>query len=120
MVPSNSEPLESLKDVCGGEDQFKVPGVNNAPLEMFIQYPQRNRLGEGFTYSINKKTWPGVRVSLTYSLFSLEADKVIYDPINNTIKADGDVIVDTSGSVKHGNSIVLRLKNGQAELLSTN
>jgi hypothetical protein len=117
-IVSGDESSESLKDICGGEDEFKVPSTDT-PLQMFVQYPQRSRLGAGFTYSIDRESWPDVRVSITYNLFSLDADKVIYDSTDDTVRAEGNVLVtDASGTVTHGNLMVFRLRDGKAALLS--
>jgi hypothetical protein len=109
--------LESEKNLCGGEDIFPLPSDGGAPSQLFIQYPKRRPIDGGYVYSGDKLTIGDLLtpVFVEYNLFSLQADEVIYDLKNWTIKASGNVVVaNKSGPTQRANSMTFQIENGQA------
>jgi len=112
---TEQQKTEAWKNTCGGEDSFPVPSTDGAPLQLYIQYPQRQPSDRGYLYTSNKITEPDVPVFVAYNLFSLEADKVVYDVKNRTIAASGNVVTaDGLGKTQHADSIRFKIENGQA------
>jgi hypothetical protein len=88
---------------------------DNVPFQIWIRYPQRQPTERGVVYSSDNIGWPSVPVVVAYNLFSLEADKVIYDGKSQTIKASGNVVVDNaSGTPSRADSAAFKIENGQA------
>jgi lipopolysaccharide assembly outer membrane protein LptD (OstA) len=58
------------------------------------------------------------QVFVAYNLFSLQADKVTYDPQKRTIEASGNVVaVNESGTTQRAGSMAFKIENGQVALL---
>lgn len=103
---------EDAKNACGGNDRFPVPSEASEPFEVGIDYPTRRPTGSGYVYGGDRANSLG-QVSVAYNLFSLEADKVIYDVKTRTIAASGNVVVaDGSGTTRHADSLGFRIENG--------
>lgn len=106
--------LEERKNACGGEDSFPVSLNDGTPLQLYIQYPQRQPSDRGYLYTTNKTAEPDVPVLVAYNLFSLQANAVVYDVKNRTIAASGNVVVaDGSGTTRHADSMGFRIEDGQ-------
>ena len=104
---------EDAKNACGGNDRFPAPSEASEPFEVSIDYPTRRPSGSGYVYGGDRANSLG-QVSIAYNLFSLEADKVIYDVKNRTIAATGNVVVaDGSGTKRHADSLGFRIEDGQ-------
>jgi hypothetical protein len=106
------------KDACGGEDSFPDPSKDGAPLQIYVRYPQRQPTDHGYVYTADSFGQTDAPVFLAYNLFSLEANKVIYDAKNRTIEASGNVVVDNaSGMTRRADSMTFKIEDGQARLL---
>lgn len=107
--------IEGMKDVCGGEDSFKLSVSGGDTLELHVAFPQREIRADTYYYS-SSKSLKGVPVVATYNLFSLEADNVIYDAQQRKLTAGGVVVVqDGTGKTRRGDSMAFILKeNGEA------
>jgi hypothetical protein len=112
---TEDQKTEEWKNICGGEDYFPSPSKDGTPFQLYIQYPQREPTERGHIYTSNKTTEPDVPVFVAYNLFSVEADRVVYDAKNRTIAASGNVVTaDGSGTTHHADSIGFKIEDGQA------
>jgi hypothetical protein len=102
---------EAYKDACGGNDAFIPPSKNGVPLRLEIHYVTRKRWN-GFVYESNSIIRRPVLV--TYNLFALQADKVVYDPTNGTLRASGQVLIDDQSGETHTQSASFMFKDGKA------
>lgn len=115
VIRSVEERVEEAKDICGGEDTYRISSKDGVPLELLIRYPSRRAMAKGYAYSVDKIAQPDVPVFVAYNLFSLEANAVVYDVKTRTIAASGNVVTaDGSGETQHVDSISFRMKNGRA------
>lgn len=112
--PISPEPTpEDVKNACGGNDRF-IPSETEAPFEMSIDYPERSLKDSRYVYGSDRASSLG-QVSVAYNLFSLEANRVVYDVNTRTIEASGNVVTsDGSGKKQHFDSITLKMENGRA------
>jgi hypothetical protein len=114
-TPISPEPTQDdYNDVCGGSDFVSVPSEDGSPFELFIRYSSRRRSDFESTYTY------GIRgpVSVAYNLFTLSADKVVYNSKNRTVIASGGVVTyDASGKKKWFDSATFRIANGQVSAL---
>jgi hypothetical protein len=111
---------KASQNACGGEDYFPYPSQNGVPFQLYVQYPKRLPTERGYIYSSDTiyDTEAPVPVFVAYNLFSLEANKVIYDAKSRTIEASGNVVVlDESGATKRADSMTFNIENGQATLI---
>lgn len=116
---TEEQKIDEWKNQCGGEDSFPVPSKDGAPLQLYIQYPQRQPSDRGYLYTSNKITEPDVPVFVAYNLFSLEANSVVYDVKTRTIAASGNVVVaDGSGTTRHADSLGFRIEDGRVVSLN--
>lgn len=112
--PSGHIPTaDEWEHACGGTELSSIPSDDNTPFQLSIRYRGWRRDDRGFTY------WgyriPHVPVFVAYNLFTLQADKVVYDIKNGTLEATGNVVVETSDdTVQHGNSMIFKIENGEA------
>jgi len=117
-IPSGltaAQQKEEWKNICGGEDSFPFPSKDGAPFELYIQYPLREHANRSYIYSIDRSAQPDVPVSVAYNLFSLAANKVVYDANNATIEASGNVVVsNASGVTRRTQSITFKIEDGRA------
>jgi hypothetical protein len=103
------------KDACGGEDSFPAPSKDGTPLQLYVRYPQREPTGSGYVYTTDSFGQTDSPVFVAYNLFSLEADKVIYDVKNRTIEATGNVVVgNASGMTRRADSMTFKIEDGNA------
>jgi hypothetical protein len=106
---------ELWKDLCGGKDSFPIPAKDGTPLQLYVQYPQRQTTDRGYLYTSNEISEPDVPILVAYNLFSLEANEIVYDLKDRTIAATGNVVTaDGSGKTKHADSITFKIENGEA------
>jgi hypothetical protein len=101
-----------------GEEFFSVPSKEGATFRLYIRYGGlRSTTGETLDYRGDKAKYDDP-VFVAYNLFSLQADRVVYDVNNQTIKATGDVVVaDESGKTQRIDGINLKLDNGKASAI---
>lgn len=102
---------EAYKDACGGDDEFIPPSKNGLPLRLEIHYVTRKRTN-GFVYESNSVVRRPVLV--TYNLFALQADTVVYDPTNGTLRASGQVLIDDQSGETHAQSASFKFEDGNA------
>ncbi len=106
--------VEETKNACGGEDRFSIPSKDDAPLELYIRYSNREVTEQGYGYGGDKHP-ERVPVFVAYNLFTLQADGISYDRKNGSITAVGNVVTeDGSGKIQHFDSVVFRIENGKA------
>jgi hypothetical protein len=113
---SQKEQEAAWKNACGGKDLFPVPSEKGVPFQIAVQYPRRELTNRGYLYKSDKiyETEPPVPVSVSYNLFSLEADEVTYDSGNHMLIARGDVTVEDGSTKRRADVIKLRFENGRA------
>ncbi len=107
---------EAAKAFCGGEDFFADSSNGDDFHQIRIRYYSgRKATGDGYAYGDGNRTSVETPVFVEYNLFSLQADRVIYDSKAQTIKASGDVVViDESGATQHADSLTFKLDNGKS------
>jgi hypothetical protein len=112
-TPKTPAPTQDdYSDVCGGRDYLPITSEDNPTLDLLIQYSFRRRSDGENTYVGYDARGP---VFVAYNLFTLTANKVVYDAKNRTIAASGNVVVvDGSGKTQHADSIRFKIENGQA------
>jgi hypothetical protein len=110
---------DELENICGGTQLLSIPSDDNTPFQLSIRSATRRRDDRGFAYWGFKI--PHVPVFVAYNLFTLHADKVVYDVKNRTLEATGNVLAESSdGTVQHGDSMIFKIENGEAIALGTN
>jgi hypothetical protein len=104
-----SEP-DRVKNTCGGMDLFPLPSEDGGALQLLIRFGTRKPAQNGYTYSApvdfsvipepsyvyrSGRNPPTLRtpVFVAYNLFTLRADNVTYDEKNQTLHANGKVVV---------------------------
>lgn len=110
-TPKSPPPTQDdYNDVCGGRDYLPIPSGGGLTFDLLIQYSNRQRADDKSTYRHDARG----PVFVAYNLFSLEADKVIYDVKSRTIAATGNVVVaDGSGTTRHAESLGFRIEDGK-------
>ena len=113
VVPTGTEPPSYY-----GEEYFSVPSKDGVPFQLYIRYGGlRSTTGETYDYK-GDKTKYGDPVFVAYNLFSLQADRVIYDMKERTIKASGNVVAaNESGATQRADSMIFKIENGKVALL---
>jgi len=115
--PATPEQLEqSQKDLCGGEDWFPILSADGAPFQLYIRYPKRSPSDEMADYAgAQLATNAYTPVLVEYNLFTLTAERVVYDRKSQIIAASGNVIAtNASGETQHGASMLFKMRDGQA------
>jgi hypothetical protein len=112
-TPEQSELARN--NLCGGEDFFLVPADDGVPFQLYIRYPKGMPVERGWEYDGDHlATNVFVPVLLEYHLFTLEADRIVYDSKLRTIEARGHVsVTDVTGKKQNTDSAFLRLANGR-------
>jgi len=117
-VDTEAQRVEEWKNSCGSEDFFPLPAKDGAPLELYVRYPQRDATSRGYIYRSQQTSQPDVPVFVAYNLFSLEAQKVVYDRQAQTIEASGNVIVTDATGIAHKiDSTEFIIRDGEVVLL---
>jgi len=112
-TPKTRAPIQDdYNDVCGGRDYLPITSSgHNLTLDLLIQYSTRRRSDGENTYVGYDARGP---VLVAYNLFTLTADKAVYDVKNRTIVATGNVVTaDGSGKTQHADSMRFRIENGE-------
>jgi hypothetical protein len=107
---------EAGKDACGGEVSFPLSSADGVPFQLYIRYPKRLHADGGYVYS-GGRTAINVEqpVLVEYNLFTLQADRVVYDSESRSVEAKGHVVlVNDSGATQSADAMTFRLENGQA------
>jgi Carboxypeptidase regulatory-like domain len=114
-------PLRHSNDVdaCGGaRDTFPAP-EGNTPFEIAIRYQSRRKTDLGFVYYV-AKTAPSYdpQVEVAYNVFTLHANRVVFDVRDHTVSASVYVISEwADGATKRAESLRVKLANGQATVI---
>ena len=113
---SVEEATEARKNACGGEDLFSLSSADGVPFELYIRYPTRSHGNGGYVYS-SSQTAVNVeeQVLVEYNLFTLQADRVVYDSGDSSVQAIGHVVfVNDSGATQSTDAMTLKLESGRA------
>jgi hypothetical protein len=123
---------DRVKNACGGLDEFPLPSEDGAAFQLLIRYGTRNPIDSGYVYSapVDFSVIPepsyvyrsgrnpptlGPPVFVAYNLFTLRADHVTYDEKNQTLHANGQVVVvNEKGETQRADSMTFRIENGEA------
>jgi hypothetical protein len=118
VMPKGSDRIpnrDESQDACGGLDSFRVPSDDGVPFELFIDYPVRQRADRGNVYS--SRDLPGLKIPVlvAYNLFTLRAERVVYDVQGRTLDATGKVVVERAdGTTQSAESMALKIESGEA------
>lgn len=97
-----------------GDEVFPASPKDGVPFQLYIRYAGRTPTGSTCIYTGEKRPYDDP-VFVAYNLFSLQADRVIYNLKLRTIEASGNVVaVNESGAKQHGDKMTLRIENGGA------
>jgi hypothetical protein len=113
--PSSPQDWANAQDErCLREDFFQLSSVDGVPYQIYIRYVKHAVVGDQYTYTSEK--YPNDDpVFVAYNLFSLQAERVIFDKKSQTIEARGNVIVANGpGNSQHADYVSLRLEDGRA------
>lgn len=115
-TPISREPTQDdYNDVCGGSDYVSIPSEAGEPFELLVHYASRRRSDTEITYTSYGGRGP---VFAAYNLFTLSADKVVYDAAEEKITASGGVVTrDQSGKTKHVAAAIFKIENGKALII---
>jgi hypothetical protein len=115
-TPISPEPTQDdYMDVCGGSDLVSVPSEAGQPFELLVHYSNRRRSDAEITYTSHGGRGP---IFAAYNLFTLWADKVVYNTAERKITAIGGVVTrDPSGKTKHFTSAIFKIENGEVSVL---
>jgi hypothetical protein len=107
---------DTARNVCGGWDFFPVPSEDGVAFQLFIQYRSRRPTDHGYAYSTREYPLDvETPVFVAYNLFTLRADKVVYDVQSRTLEATGNVVAaKADGATEHADSMKFRVENGEA------
>jgi hypothetical protein len=112
IVPSTEKNIEEATRSCRQEDRFLAPSSNGVSFEVVISFGVRSDRGNAHIYGRAKPS--NAPVSVAYNLFSMRADKVIYDTKSGVLQASGNVLVQDESGDRHVNSIAFRIADGRA------
>jgi hypothetical protein len=103
-------------ETYSGKESFSVPSKEGVPFQLYIRYGVwRSPTGKTIDYRGDKTGDYDDPVFVAYNLFSLQAERVIYDVKEHTIKATGNVVVvDESGKTQRVDGINFKFDNGRA------
>jgi hypothetical protein len=111
IISMSGEP--ALRDYYA-EESFSLPSRDCRQLSLLFRYVKRTANNGVYSYAGEKDPYDDP-VFVAYNLFSLQADRVVYNPKRQTVEASGNVIViKESGATEHADSITLKVDNGQA------
>jgi hypothetical protein len=131
---------DDARSFCGGWDSFPVPSEDGVPFEIFVRFQSGHTIDHKEVYSTRKPLtgveipplgqpipddWPAhsrvisagieIPVFVAYNLFTLRADKVVYDVPGRTLEATGNVVADNAnGATQLAHSMKFRIENGEA------
>jgi hypothetical protein len=102
------------KPSCLPEDFIPVPS-RDEPFNISFRYISHARSGSTYTYIGEKTSQRHVPVFVAYNLFSLRANKVIYDSKSRTLRASGKVVaVNDPDTIQRADAMTFTLADGQA------
>ena len=102
-VPADFSPCQELH-------VFPAPSVDGTPFQIYIRCLAQWKTDRGYRYGADHNP-----VFVAYNLFTLRADRVVYDAQNRAIEATGDVVEQkVDGSARHADAMTFKFENGQA------
>jgi hypothetical protein len=119
MVITNSsgtltdEDIYAATESCRHEDLFPL-SPHGDQFQISIQYETRVETANVFSYSGASREDP---VSLAYNLFSLRADRVVYNAREKTLEARGNVVVEDESGKRGADAIAFKLEDGRPKQL---
>jgi lipopolysaccharide export system protein LptA len=114
---SPQEWATAQQDSCLQEDFLPVP-FGDVPLQLSIRYGSRTATVNAYSYTA-ENTNPGkTPVFVAYNLFTLHADRVLYDSKAHTVEASGNVVVvNEPGTIQRANSLTFKIDNGKVTIV---
>jgi Carboxypeptidase regulatory-like domain len=113
-TPTREDWKAAKKEFCLREDSFPIPSSDGMPYQVLIRYVKHNASGDTYSYK-GEKTPNDDPVFVAYNLFSLRAEKVVYDAKDRTLRATGNVVAaDKSGITQRADYMAFRVENGSA------
>jgi hypothetical protein len=101
------------QDSCLQEDFLPVP-FGDVPLQLSIRYGSRTATGNAYSYAAENTNPRNTPVFVAYNLFTLQADRVLYDSKAHTIEANGNVVVvNEPGTIQRADSLIFKIDNGK-------
>jgi hypothetical protein len=110
--PTDAE-IYAATESCRHEDLFPL-SPRRDQLQLSIQYETRAETANVFSYSGASREDP---VSLAYNLFSLRADRVVYNAREKTLEAQGNVVMEDEPGKRRADAIAFRLEGGRPKQL---
>jgi hypothetical protein len=110
--PTNAE-IYTATERCRHEDLFPL-SPRGDQLQLSIQYETRTETANVFSYSGASREDP---VSVAYNLFSMRADRVVYDAREKTLEAHGNVVMEDESGKRRAEAIAFSLEDGQPKQL---
>ncbi|MGA7223476.1 MAG: hypothetical protein WA603_08700 [Candidatus Acidiferrales bacterium] len=102
-VPADFSPCQELH-------VFPAPSADGTPFQIYIRFLAQWKTDRGYRYGADHNP-----VFVAYNLFTLRAERVVYDAQNRTIEATGNVIEqNVDGSTWHADAVTVKFENGQA------
>jgi hypothetical protein len=110
--PTDAE-IYAATESCRHEDLF--PWSNDGGhFQLSIQFETRIRAADAYSYSGASREDP---VSVAYNLFSLHADRVVYNAKEKTMEARGDVVMEDEYGKRSADAITFKLEDSQPKQL---
>lgn len=105
--------------VCGGWDLFPIPSHDDVEFPLFIRFRTRRNAGGRYTYNTGKSVSRfDTQVFVAYNLFTLRADRVVYEDKSRKLEANGNVVATSeNGEARRADSMTFKIESGQATLL---
>jgi hypothetical protein len=101
-----------------GEEFFPVPSGDGVQFQLYIRYSTQTRGTDNNTYAGDSYPPYQNRVFVAYNLFSMWADKVMYNERSRTIEAHDNVCVaEKSGALHCDYSATFKIEDGQVTKL---
>ena len=113
IVPPTEQAVEEATRSCRHEDRFPAPSGDGVPFDMLISFGVRSGGENVRIYERGAKT-SNPPVSVAYNLFSMRAEKVIYDTKSEILKANGAVLVQDESGERRVDSVSFRIADGRA------
>jgi hypothetical protein len=110
--PTDAE-IYTATESCRHEDLFPL-SPDRDQLQISIQYESRAETADVVSYRGASREDP---VSLAYNLFSMCADRVVYNATAKTLEAQGNVVVEDESGKRRADAMAFRLEDGHSKQL---
>jgi len=107
--PTDDEMYAATAD-CRHEDLFPLSPHGNQ-FQLSIQHETRSKAAGIFSYAGASHEDP---VALAYNLFSLHADRLVYNAKHKTLEARGNVVVEDESGKRSADAMSFRLEDSHA------